>query len=302
MKAKFTTVLAVLFAAVLATAVFAAAAGATQVSSIHAVTTDKVAQTNADLSGSNLVWQQRAGNNWNIYYAAGLAGPGTAICTDPGDQIKPRVSQTDPGQSDDHVLVVWEDHRSGNADIYGYDVTEGTAFAVCTDGAQQTAPRISGNWVVWQDKRSGDWAIYGARIDTATDTAGAATAISPESASHLNETAPDVSGEFVVWVDTRYGDEDILGYDRTADYTFDICADSERAIQDQPAVDGNTVVWRDFRNDATSGSDIYGGDLRTSSRSVKPPATRARRPSTRISSCGTTDAPRLTASTCAAST
>ena len=130
MKAKLTTVLAVTFAAVLATAAFATTAGATQVSSTHAVTTDKIAETNADLSGSNLVWQQKSGSGWNIYYAAGLAGPGTAICSNSGDQIKPRVSQTDPGQSDDHVLVVWEDHRNGNADIYGYDVTTATSFTV----------------------------------------------------------------------------------------------------------------------------------------------------------------------------
>ena len=269
MKAKLTIVLAVTFAAVLATAAFAATAGATQVSSTHAVTTDKIAETNADLSGSSLVWQQKSGSGWNIYYAAGLAGPGTAICSDPGDQIKPRVSQTDPGQSDDHVLVVWEDHRNGNADIYGYDVTTATSFTVCTNAAQQVAPRISGNWVVWSDKRSGNWVIYGARIDTATDTVGAAAPISPEPDSHPRQadpqqTEPDVSGDFVVWVDNRFGDNDILGYDGAADYTFEVCADAQGAVQDQPAVSGDTVVWRDARNAATSGTDIYGFDLRTS--------------------------------------
>src|SRR5271169_959812 len=106
MKAKLTTVLAVTFAAVTLTAVFAASASATQliVNSMHAVTADKIAESHADLSGSNLVWQQKTGNDWNIYYAAGLLGPGTSICSATGDQIKPRVSQTDPGQPDNHVL------------------------------------------------------------------------------------------------------------------------------------------------------------------------------------------------------
>ena len=269
MKAKLTTVLAVTFAAALATAAFAATAAATQVipDSTHAVTTDKIAETNADLSGTDLVWQQKSAGGWNIYYAAGLAGPGAAICSAAGDQIKPRVSVSGSGD-DAHVLVVWEDHRAGNADIYGYDVTTAATFAVCTNAAQQVAPRISGNWVVWQDKRSGNWVVYGAHIDTATDTVGVAAPISPEPDSHPRQadpeqTEPDVSGDFVVWVDNRYGDKDILGYDAAADYTFDVCADTAGAVQDQPVVSGDTVVWRDARNADTSGTDIYGYDLRT---------------------------------------
>ena len=273
MKAKLTTVLAVTFATVLMTAAFAATAEATQISSTHAVTADKIAQTNADLSGSNLVWQQKAASGWDIYYATGLTGPGTAICGVAGDQIDPRVSETAPGQSDDHVLVVWEDHRAGSADIYGYDVTTSASFTVCANAAQQVAPRISGNWVVWQDKRSGSWVVYGARIDTATDTAGPAAPVSPEPDSHPRQadpqqTAPDVSGDFVVWVDSRYGDKDILGYDSAADYTFDVCADTQGAVQDQPAVYGNTVVWRDARNAETTGTDIWREDLRTGVQSV----------------------------------
>jgi beta propeller repeat protein len=265
MKAKLTTVLAVTFAAVVLTAVFAASASATQliVNSMHAVTADKIAESHADLSGSNLVWQQKTGSDWNIYYAPGLLGPGTSICSATGDQIKPRVSQTDPGQPDNHVLVVWEDHRSGNADIQGYDVTTSTPFTVCTNTAQQTAPRISGNWVVWQDQRGGDWAIWGAHIDPTTDTVGAAAPISPELSAGSDETEPDVSGDYVVWVDNRYGDDDIFAYDGAAGYTWDVYPDTQRADQDQPSVSGHTVVWRDAGGAATTGTDILGADLLT---------------------------------------
>ncbi len=259
MKAKLTTVLAVAFAVGVAVAVVAVApAGATQVTSTHAVTTDRLAETSPDLSGSNLVWQEKTGSDWNIYYSNGLPGTVTAICTDPGDQILPRVSV-----GDGHVLVVWEDHRSGNADIRGYDVTAGKAFTVCVDAAQQVAPRISGDWVVWQDKRNGNWDIYGATIDPSDDSVGAATPICTE--SH-DQTEPDVSGDTAVWVDTRYGDQDIMGYDGKSAFTFPICLND--AVQDQPAVwtdtVGGTVVWRDARNAATSATDIYGYDLTTS--------------------------------------
>jgi beta propeller repeat protein len=261
MKAKLTIALVLASCVFLAAAVFAVAtARATQVTATSAVTADKMAECNADLSGSNLVWQQLDGNDWNVYYGDGLSGtlPGkvTALTAD-GDQVKPRVSETDPGQPDDHVLVVWEDHRNGNADIWGYDATTGKTFVVCDDAAQQVAPRISGDWVVWQDKRSGNWDIYGATIDPATDKVSVATPICDETHDQIE---PDVSGDTVVWVDARYGDEDIMG--SVDGYTFPICLDD--AIQDRPAIAGNTVVWRDARNAATSGADIYGYDLLTS--------------------------------------
>jgi beta propeller repeat protein len=261
MKAKLTTALVLASCVFLAVAVFAAAtARATQVTATSAVTADKIAETNPDLSGSNLVWQELNGNDWNVYYGAGLAGtlPGkvTALIA-PGDQVLPRVSETDPGQPDNHVLVVWEDHRNGDADIDGYDMTTDKPLAICTNAAQQVAPRISGDWVVWQDNRNGNWDIYGATIDPATDTVSVATPICDESHDQIE---PDVSGDTVVWVDKRYGDEDIMGY--VDGYTFPICLND--AFQDQPAIAGNTVVWRDARNAATSGADIYGYDLLTS--------------------------------------
>jgi len=269
MKAKLTTVLAVMFAVTIVAAVWAVApAGATQVTARFAVTADKVPETNPDLSGTNLVWQEKTGSDWNIYGAtidptSHIVGPVTPICINPGDQILPRVGVGSNGD----VLVVWEDRRSGNADIYGYDATQGKAFTVCTDPAQQVAPRISGDWVVWQDDRNGNWDIYGAMIDPTTDpiTVGPATPICTEAHDQIQ---PDVSGDTVVWSDTRYGDHVIYAYNRTADYTFGLSLSNGVQDQEQPAVwtrpDGTgTVVWRDTRNAATSGTDIYGFDLQT---------------------------------------
>jgi len=269
MKAKLTTVLAVMFAVTIVAAVWAVApAGATQVSARFAITADNLRETNPDLSGTHLVWQEKTGSDWNIYGATidptnHKVGPVTPICINPGDQILPRVSVGSNGD----VLLVWEDRRSGNADIYGYDATQGKAFTVCTDPAQQVAPRISGDWVVWQDDRNGNWDIYGAMIDPTTDpiTVGPATPICTEAHDQIQ---PDVSGDTVVWSDTRYGDHVIYAYNRTADYTFGLSLSNGVQDQEQPAVwtrpDGTgTVVWRDTRNAATSGTDIYGFDLQT---------------------------------------
>ena len=265
MKDKLTTVLGVTFAIALAAIAFGAApAHATQLlSRPYAVTGGTATDGRPDLAGQTLVWQAKTGTDWNIYSstidtATGAAGPVVPICTDPADQIDPRVSVSDDG----HVLIVWEDHRNGNADIYGYDATAGKSFVVCDQAAAQVAPRISGDWVVWQDDRNGNWDIYGATIDTA---AGDTVTEAPICTDAHDQTQPDVSGDTVVWVDARRlstDGTDIWAYNRIHSVSFPVCTDA--ADQDQPAVWGDVVVWRDAWNVAKAGTDIYGFDMLTS--------------------------------------
>ncbi len=249
MKAKLTTIFVVaVVTAFGAVTLGAGVAAATQVTNVFSVTADTKVQSHPDLSGDHLVYQQKDAAGWNIY---GVTLPGTpyAICTDPGDQINPAV---------DGNVVVWEDHSTGDSNIWAYNLATHTKFAVCTDPGEQTAPAISGDWVVWQDKRNGNWDIYGAVIDPVAGTHGAAVPICTE--GH-DQTRPDVSGDTVVWTDTRWGSKDILGYNRVADFTFVVCAWA--GDQDQPAIDGDTVVWRDART-TNDGTDIWRFDLRTS--------------------------------------
>jgi len=64
----------------------------------------------------------------------------------------------------DGNIVVWQDYRNGNWDIYGYDVTSGTEFQITDDTAHQRYPDISGHTVVWTDYRHGPEEIYAANI------------------------------------------------------------------------------------------------------------------------------------------
>lgn len=64
----------------------------------------------------------------------------------------------------DGNIVVWEDDRNGNLDIYGYDVTSGTEFQITDDPAHQRYPDISGRTVVWMDYRQHPAEIYAANI------------------------------------------------------------------------------------------------------------------------------------------
>ena len=80
------------------------------------------------------------------------------VCTASDDQWSPAISGD---------IVVWSDDRSGNRDIYGYDLSTDTEFSICTDPEWQSSPAISGDIVVWQDNRNGNWDIYGARLGLA---------------------------------------------------------------------------------------------------------------------------------------
>jgi len=50
--------------------------------------------------------------------------------------------------------IVWSDDRSGNYDVYLYDVAAGTQRAVTTNPAGQFNARISGDLIVWEDTRN----------------------------------------------------------------------------------------------------------------------------------------------------
>jgi len=65
-------------------------------------------------------------------------------------------------------IVVWEDNRNGDWDIYGFDLRTQTEFPICThDGDQEkpyidTDPNETSYVVVWQDRRGDNADIYGA--------------------------------------------------------------------------------------------------------------------------------------------
>ena len=115
-----------------------------------------------------------------------FTGSEFAICTDPNDQSYPDISGN---------IVVWTDDRSGNEDIYGYDLSTQTEFSICTDPNDQSHPAVSGNIVVWRDNRNGNYDIYGYDISTQTEF--------EIFTHHTPQYYPDISGNIVVWSDNR---------------------------------------------------------------------------------------------------
>lgn len=56
--------------------------------------------------------------------------------------------------------IVWGDRRSGDNDVYLYDITKRLQLRVTDKPKSQRNPSIYENKIVWQDKRNGNWDIY----------------------------------------------------------------------------------------------------------------------------------------------
>ncbi len=185
-------------------------------------------------------------------------------------QFSPAVAVDDSG----NVVVVWEDRRNGDGDIYARRYAAdgsplGASFRVNDDssGAGQYFPAVavdgSGNFVVaWMDWRNGNRDVYARRYAADGSPLGADFRVNDDSSDTIQwlpAVAVDGSGNFVVaWEDRRHGDGDIYAQRYAADGSplggnFRVNDDSGSAWQLWPAVavegSGNVVVvWQDHRN------------------------------------------------------
>jgi hypothetical protein len=177
--------------------------------------------------------------------------------------------------SDDKFVVVWEDKRSGQWDIYGQLFDPSGAkidsnFLINDDGgdSNQINPSCAmdslGNFVVvWEDYRDGDWNIYGQRFNVSADTTGlGGNFLINDDGLSVSQNNPscamDKSGNFVViWEDNRDGDYNIYGqcFDSAgafsgSNFRIDQCSGTEE--QTDPDVSMNednfVVTWQDYRN------------------------------------------------------
>jgi hypothetical protein len=173
-----------------------------------------------------------------------------------------------------NFLVVWEDYRRRQYDIYGARVTpagivlDPSGIPVCQAAAYQYAPAVAftgtGFLVVWRDYRNG-YDIYGTRV-TADGVVLDSTGIAISTAAHDQmepAVAFDGANSLVVWQDERSGGRDLFGARVTpAGVVLDsmgIPISQAAGYQSAPAVafDGTNflVVWNDYR---TGDGDIYG--------------------------------------------
>jgi hypothetical protein len=191
---------------------------------------------------------------------------GIAISTHDNSQYSPSV--TFDGTN---YLVVWQDARGTNDDIYGARVSQ-TGTVLDPDGItistiiviyDQFHPAVAFDGinylVVWQDGRNGlaNTDIYGARVNQAgivLDPEGIAIS-THDNSQYFPSVAFDGTNYLVVWADTRSGFDIYGARVNQAGTVLDpggIAISTSDLSQDSPSVafDGTNylVVWYDFRN------------------------------------------------------
>jgi hypothetical protein len=137
-----------------------------------------------DYRGIHLVWEETKDGNREIYHRehpmGGVWGPAFRVSSDGGESSHPSVAS--PTEIDftrgagPLVLVVWQDDRDGNLEIYSrqFDVFDGWSAEtrVTNDPGSSRFPTATVEWggcsdvvftanrVVWQDDRDGNDEIY----------------------------------------------------------------------------------------------------------------------------------------------
>ncbi|MBN1806331.1 MAG: hypothetical protein JW837_13870 [Sedimentisphaerales bacterium] len=124
-------------------------------------------QQNPAIWDNVVVWQDNFSGNWDIY-AADISDFETLRRAKFDNIIEFAVSTNRSSQTNPDIngnIIVWQDDRNNNWDIFGYNLTTRKEFQITDDSNDQTNPAISGNVVVWQDNRSGNSQVYAAILD-----------------------------------------------------------------------------------------------------------------------------------------
>jgi len=242
----------------------------------------------AAFDGTNylVVWyDSRSGSSYDIYgtrvaqNGTVLNSAGIPISTATDYQYFPDVSFDGT-----NYMVVWQDQRSGEYDIYGSRVDQdgivlnSPGIPISTASDEQNRPSIdfdgTNYLVVWDDYRSGsEYDIYGTFLDTAGNVSSPSGIIISNAAD--NQQMPSVSFDgtnyLVTWYDRRDGaNYDIFGTRVNTSGVVQEASGIPIANMDvqqlTPAVISYSgqwlAVWRDNQNGGYT--DIYGSRISSS--------------------------------------
>ncbi|MDZ4170107.1 MAG: hypothetical protein U1E26_10735 [Coriobacteriia bacterium] len=206
-----------------------------------------------DVSGDQVVWEEYTAGSWDIY-GQKLGGYPTKLSIRAGDQRGPRISGN---------TVVWYEESGTNADVWAYDIPSGKSARITDHPSPQYEPAIAGNRIVWSDYRNGNWDIY-----TYDTNNGAIERLTADTRAQRRPQISQIPGvpltgantEYrIIWRDERKGKADIYLHDMRTGSTRRLTSMS--ANENDPAIDGDLVVWKDTGNGLRG--DIHCLDLRT---------------------------------------
>ena len=245
------------------------------------------AVTPDDNGGSIITWQDYRDGSWDIYAqrvnASGVSQwtmDGVTICMAGGDQQRPQIV----GDASGGAIIVWQDYRDGNWDIYAQRVnSSGEAqwaldgIPVCSAvfdqlGIALIGDGLGGAILTWEDNRSNvvdcpD--IYAQRLDATGAglwTADGVCVCNEASAQHGPRLVSDNSGgAFITWYDHRAGDYDIytqrvasagaVQWTTNGVATCTMGTDQLKPDICSDGADGVIITWYDYRS--TTDYNIY---------------------------------------------
>jgi hypothetical protein len=234
--------------------------------------------------GAIMVWRDFRNLNADIYAqrinSAGVvqwASGGVAVSTAVDAQTFPQIISDGAGGA----IIVWQDARNGNADIYAQRINSAGAVqwasggvAVSTAVDAQTFPQIisdgaGGAIIVWQDAHNGNADIYAQRINSAGAVQWASGGVAVSTAVDA-QTIPQIitdgaGGAIIVWQDLRTGNNIDIYAQRINSagavlwVTDGMAVSKSMSNKDYQQIvtdgaGGAIIVWQDARN---GNADIY---------------------------------------------
>jgi len=225
-------------------------------------------------TNSTDIYVQRINKSGIIKWATN----GIGICSYTATQKSSAIADVGGGNS----IIVWEDYRNGNADIYAQKIDSSgnilwttNGVPVCSKALHQKNPKAvsdnaGGAIVVWEDSLNNFWDIYAQRITSSGTIAWASNGLSICVASNT-QINPKIEtdgfgGAIIVWQDKRSNlDYDIYAQrvngSGAVQWTVDglaVCFSTN--TQSNPRIEpdgsgGAVIGWIDKRN--ATDNNIY---------------------------------------------
>lgn len=222
--------------------------------------------------GNSDIYAQRINSTGEVYWMLN----GILVCNASGSQSEPKVVS----DQDNGAIIVWEDYRNGNYDIYAMHINETgdinpqwapNGTKICTNNYDQDNPLIvsdmdGGAIIIWQDERDTGFYddIYAQRINKTGDVQwrvnGTVICNESNSQNSLSMVSDGAGGAFIAWSDQRDNsitDEDIYvqHINKSGDAKWKlngtaVCINLEQQTIPQIESDGDggcIIVWRDNR-------------------------------------------------------
>jgi len=233
-----------------------------------------------DENGYVLAWEDGRSGYFDIYAQKidGSGKPlwannGAAVCTANGNQNFPQLARGNR----EETIVVWQDYRNGNSDIYaqklgsaGTPLWQLNGIPVCKAPAGQFAPELipdgnGGAIIVWHDYRSEKGEdIYAQKIDESGNPLWEIDGI-PISAASGTQWYPQIAsdgsgGAIITWADGRISSSNNNIFAQRIDTSGNalwekdgkpVCA--ANGNQERPIIlaakDGAVIAWNDSRGE-----------------------------------------------------